>query len=326
MELDVLLATYNRCDLLPRALGSLLAAEVPDGLCVRVTVIDNNSKDATREVVESWRGRFGGRLHYVFEAKQGKGNALNAGIAATGGDLVGMIDDDEEVEANWYRVVLEAFRDPGLDFIGGPYLPRWGAPQPAWLPRAYPGVIGWIDGGDKVLTYGADYEGILMGGNAVLRRSAFERVGGYHPDLGPTSGHIMLGDDQDLFDRLMEAGLRGHYRPDLIIFHYVPPERLTKRYYRRWCFWNGVSLGVIDRHRPAPVKYLAGVPRWLYGKAARSVAEMGRGSLRAGRDPSHLFTHELSVWDLAGFFYGKHFHKRRRGRGRGQETSGALKG
>jgi hypothetical protein len=121
----------------------------------------------------------------------------------------------------------------------------------------------------------------------------------------------MLGDDQDLFDRLMAARTRGHYRPDLIIFHFVPPERLTKKYFRRWCFWNGVSLGVIDRQRPAQVKYLAGVPRWLYGKAARSVFEMGRGALRAGRDPSHLFTHELSVWDLAGFFYGKHFHKPR---------------
>jgi glycosyltransferase involved in cell wall biosynthesis len=309
MELDVLIGTYNRCDLLPRSLASLLEAEVPEGLTVRVTVIDNNSKDKTREVVESWREKFGGRLSYIFEPKQGKGNALNAGIAAATGDLIGMIDDDEEIEARWYKVVHEAFQDAELEFIGGPCLPRWGAPQPRWLPRAYPGVIGWIDGGDKALTYGVDYEGILMGGNAVLRRSLFERVGGYHSNLGPTAKHIMLGDDQDMFDRLMSARTRGEYRPDLIIFHWVPPERLTKRYYRRWCFWNGVSLGVIDRQRPAPVKYLAGVPRWLYGKAARSVVRLGKQALRPGRDPAQFFTEELSVWDLAGFFYGKHFYK-----------------
>jgi glycosyltransferase involved in cell wall biosynthesis len=309
MELDVLIATYNRCDLLPRALASLLEAETPPGLDVRVTVIDNNSSDRTREVVESWQGRFGGRLSYIFEPKQGKGNALNAGIAAAAGDLVGMIDDDEEIEARWYKTVEESFRDPSLDFIGGACLPRWGAPQPRWLPRTYPGVIGWIDGGDRVLTYGVDYEGILMGGNAVLRRSVFERVGGYASGLGPTGKRIMLGEDQDLFDRLMAAGARGQYRPDLVILHYVPPARLTKRYFRRWCFWNGVSLGVIDRQRPAPVKYLAGVPRWLYGKTARSVVRMGRDALRADRDPSQFFAHELTVWDLAGFFYGKHFHK-----------------
>ncbi|HEX8353862.1 MAG TPA: glycosyltransferase family 2 protein [Pyrinomonadaceae bacterium] len=309
MELDVLIATYNRCDLLPRALASLLEAEAPPGLDVRVTVIDNNSSDGTRAVVEAWRERFGGRLNYIFEPKQGKGNALNAGIAAAAGDLIGMIDDDEEVEARWYQTIHEAFRDPSLDFIGGACLPRWGAPQPRWLPRSYPGVIGWIDGGDRVLTYGVDYEGILMGGNAVLRRSVFERVGTYASGLGPRGKKIMLGDDQDLFDRLMEAGVRGQYRPDLVILHYVPPSRLTKSYFRRWCFWNGVTLGVIDRQRPAPVKYLAGVPRWLYGKTARSVARMGRDALRADRDPSQFFAHELTVWDLAGFFYGKHFHK-----------------
>lgn len=309
MELDVLIGTYNRCELLPRALASLLAAEVPPGLTVRVTVIDNNSNDKTREVVESWQERFGGRLTYLFEPRQGRAYALNKGIANTTGDLLGIFDDDEEVEVRWYRTVYEAFQDPALDFIGGPCLPRWGAPQPRWLPRSYPGVIGWIDGGDRVLTYGDDYDGILMGGNAVLRRSVYERVGNYAEGLGPTGKRIMLGDDQDLFYRLMGARLHGHYRPDLIIFHWVPPTRLTKKYYRRWCFWNGVSLGVIDRHRPTPVKYLAGVPRWLYGKAARNVLRMGREALSPGRDPAQFFAHELSVWDLAGFFYGKHFHK-----------------
>ena len=309
MELDVLIGTYNRADLLPRALASLLEAEVPPGLTARVTVIDNNSNDGTREVVESWQERFGGRLSYLFESKQGRAHALNLGIANTTGDLIGIFDDDEEIEAGWYKTVYEAFQDPTLDFIGGPCLPRWGAPQPHWLPRSYPGVIGWIDGGDRVLTYGVDYDGILMGGNAVLRRSVYERVGNYAVGLGPTGKRIMLGDDQDLFHRLMGAKLRGHYRPDLIIFHYVPPTRLTKKYYRRWCFWNGVSLGVIDRYRPAPVKYLAGVPRWLYGKAARNVLRMGREVLRPNRDAAQFFARELSVWDLAGFFYGKHFHK-----------------
>lgn len=310
MELDVLIATYNRCDLLPRALASLLEADVPPGLSVRVTVIDNNSTDGTRGVVESWQPRFGGRLAYIFEPKQGKGNALNAGIASAAGDLVGMIDDDEEVEAGWYKAVHEAFQDPALDFIGGPYLPRWGAPPPGWLPRAYPGVIGWIDGGDRVLTYGVDYEGILMGGNAVLRRSVFERVGTYAPGLGPRGRkHIMLGDDQDLFDRLMAAGVRGQYRPELIIYHYVPPARLTKRYFRRWCFWNGVSLGVIDRHRPAPVPYLFGVPRWLYGQTARGCARALKVALSRERDPAQVFSDELAVWNLAGFFYGKHFYR-----------------
>jgi glycosyltransferase involved in cell wall biosynthesis len=309
MNLDVIIATYNRRELLVRALGSLLDSEVPEGMGVRVTVVDNNSKDGTRQVVEEWQEKFGGRLDYIFEGRQGKSHALNAGIGAARGDLVGMIDDDEEIDGHWYSTIREAFRDTEVDFIGGACLPRWGAPPPGWLPKEYPGVIGWIDGGDRVLAYGSEYEGILMGGNAVLRRGVFDKVGLYSTSLGPVGRRVVLGEDQDMFDRLMAAGVRGFYRPDLRIYHYVPPERLTKRYFRRWCFRNGISHGMIDRQRRAPVAYLAGVPRWLYGKAARGLLQMAKEPLRKDRDPGRAFSNELSVWGLAGFFYGKHFSR-----------------
>src|SRR4051794_38386926 len=95
MKLDVIIPTYNRDQLLKRTLDSLLNAEVPASLEVRVTVVDNNSKDSTRQTVESYREKFCGRLDYVFEGRQGRSFALNAGIRSTTGELVGMIDDDE---------------------------------------------------------------------------------------------------------------------------------------------------------------------------------------------------------------------------------------
>jgi hypothetical protein len=102
-------------------------------------------------------------------------------------------------------------------------------------------------------------------------------------------------------------GARGYYRPDLIIHHYVPPERLTKRYFRRWCFWRGVSQGVLDRRRPAPVPYVLGVPRYRVGAAVRATIDLGR-ALLGGRDPARTFQSELAWWDLAGLVYGKHFY------------------
>lgn len=308
MNLDVILPTFNRQELLDRAIRSLSAATIPPGLNVSITVVDNNSTDGTSQVVEAWKQKFAGRLKYLFEEKQGRAHALNAGIAATNADLIGIIDDDEEIDVNWYVTVEEAFRDPALDFIGGPCLPRWEIPAPAWLPRNYPGVIGWIDGGDKVLAYGGEYEGILMGGNAVLRRKLIETVGVYCTTLGAIGKRLMLGDDQDMFERIMAVKARGFYLPNLIIYHYVPATRLTRRYYRRWCFWNGVSLGVIDRQRRASVVYLAGVPRWIYGRAARSLAGIGADLFRRNRESAQVFSKELTLWDLAGFFYGKHFH------------------
>jgi glycosyltransferase involved in cell wall biosynthesis len=309
MRLEVVIPTYNRHDLLPKALASLAAAPVPPGVEVGITVVDNNSSDSTRDVVQQWQQKLNGRLSYVFERKQGRSHALNAGIEATSSDLVGMIDDDEEIDSNWYSRAVKAFQDPDLDFIGGPYHPRWSTAIPEWLPRDYPGVIGWIDGGDKVLPYGPEFNGILMGGNAVFRRKTLEQVGSYSTSLGRSGGNLMSGEDQDMFERLLASGARGLYLPDLIIYHHIPAERLTKSYYRRWCFWNGVSLGVIDHSRNASVAYLLGVPRYLYGQAVRGLIKVAKSVFKGRKERARSFGDELPMWTVAGFFYGKHFHR-----------------
>ena len=54
MDLDVIVPTYNRQDMLKRMLDSLFAAEKPAELKVHITIVDNNSKDNTRQVVESY--------------------------------------------------------------------------------------------------------------------------------------------------------------------------------------------------------------------------------------------------------------------------------
>ncbi|MEN3336229.1 MAG: glucosyl-dolichyl phosphate glucuronosyltransferase [Blastocatellia bacterium] len=309
MRLDVIVPTYNRHTLLDNTLRSLWRAGVPQGLDVHVTVVDNNSKDRTPEVVEQWQPKFAGRLQYLFERQQGRSAALNAGICATNGDLVGMIDDDEEIDAGWYERVHAAFSEGRIDFIGGPYVPRWGARPPDWLPMNYVGVIGWIDGGEQVVTYGKDYPGILMGGNAVLTRAILDRVGLYLTSLSRTGKRLLAGEDEDMYARLLAAGARGVYLPDLIIHHYVPPERLTKQYFRRWCFWRGVSRGILNKVQRSPEAHLSGVPRRLYGDAARSLLRIGARTVKRRREPAAHFSDELAVWDLAGFFYGKHLYR-----------------
>jgi glycosyltransferase involved in cell wall biosynthesis len=309
MQLDVIVPTFNRQAMLKKTLNSLLEADVPAGLHVQVTVVDNNSKDQTRKVVEDDMGRFEGRLQYVFEAKQGRSSALNRGIRSTTGDLVGMIDDDEEIDSQWYTQIYQAFRAGDIDFIGGPYKPSWGAKPPGWLPMNYLGVIGWIDGGDKVVAYDDKYPGMLMGGNAVLTRKILDKVGFYKTSLSRTGKRLLAGEDDDMYQRLLAADAKGFYLPGLIIYHYIPPERLTRHYFRRWCFWRGVSRAVIDRECPSQVAYWAGVPRWLYGQAARGALRIARAAINSGPNPAQTFSDELAFWDLAGFFYGKHFYR-----------------
>jgi glycosyltransferase involved in cell wall biosynthesis len=306
MQLDVVIPTYNRGPLLTKALDSLLRARIPEGLAVKITVVDNNSTDDTKTVASNASIRSNGRVSYVFEKQQGRSPALNAGIAATNGELVGFIDDDEEVEESWYETILRTFTTYEVDFIGGPYVPRFETEVPAWLPSDYTAVVGIVDGGDQIVPFDKDYPGILMGGNAVFRRELLNRVGPYATYLGRSGNRLLSCEDEEMYQRLLDAGAHGLYIPQLIIYHFIPRERLTKSYHRSWCFWQSVSSAALDRERPKPIAYILGVPRYLYGRALRATLQLA--NIRY-KEPSLRFSKELSLWELAGFFYGKHFYR-----------------
>ena len=149
----------------------------------------------------------------------------------------------------------------------------------------YLGVIGWVDPGDEPTVDGRGLPGHPDGrqrrdppARSRTRRSVLDAR-----SIEPAP-RLLGCEDEDMYHRLLALGARGAYAPDLVIYHHVPAARLTKTYFRRWCFWRGVSLGVMDRDRPAPVRYLAGVPRYRIGRAVswagfsrRHILSVGRG-------------------------------------------------
>ena len=309
-RLDLILTTHNRSRLLRKAVESVFRAEKPADLDFRVVVVDNASTDNTAEVASELCRTYGPAVTYVYEPVGGKSQALNTGISQTNGDLVGMIDDDEEIDRGWLVHVAEAFRDPAVDFVGGPYVPKWSSRPPEWLPDEYLGVLGWADSGGAAAVYGTGFPGMLKGGNAVIRRRVIDRVGPYATSLGPTPQYrLMSCEDEDMYLRLLAQGARGLYLPQLVVYHFIGTERLTRSYFRRWCFWRGVSQGLRDRLTRPSMPRVAGVPRWIIGNAVRGLAARLKGVFRRG---PRRFAEELAVWDLAGFFYGRHFY---RGRG-----------
>jgi hypothetical protein len=135
------------------------------------------------------------------------------------------------------------------------------------------------------------------------------KVGLYSGDLGRNGKRPLADEDTDMYHRLLAAGARGIYVPDLIIYHHIHPDRLTKDYFRRWHFWRGVSSGRLDQRQPQPTPYLFGVPRYLFGSAARGFFHMLAGLGGTKKNAAELFGDQLKIYDLFGFFYGKHFYK-----------------
>lgn len=319
MRLDVVLPTYNRAALLPRAIEAFVAARVPEGVSARLLVADNNSSDATRATVAACAERSGGRVGYLFEAKQGRHHALNAAIAATQGEILGFVDDDEVMEAGWIEVVARELggkgsAEGGLDFIGGPYVPNWQAPCPAWLPDGFVGVTGAFEYGTTSFRYGTpECPTHLLGGNAAVRRVVFERV-------GPYSDRYPFAEDLEMYRRMLAAGFVGAYMPDMVIYHDIPARRLTKTYFRHWVYTAGRNDGKFARDGMEPVggPRLLGVPRWKWRRAAEGlgmrIARLGR------RDDPVGFAGELHAIALAGYLRGRWLtlperHRDRSGRG-----------
>ena len=70
-----------------------------------VIVVDNNSKDHTKAVVEEAQ-RAWPLLRYEFEGAQGLSHARNHGIACARGDVILFTDDDVLPEPDWLETTL----------------------------------------------------------------------------------------------------------------------------------------------------------------------------------------------------------------------------
>src|SRR5215469_3051804 len=92
-DVTVLLCTWNRARLLGETLDSLARMQVPSELRWEVLVVDNNSTDDTADVVHGRASSFPAPLRYLFERRQGKSCAMNAGIRTSSAPILAFADD-----------------------------------------------------------------------------------------------------------------------------------------------------------------------------------------------------------------------------------------
>jgi GT2 family glycosyltransferase len=156
-----------------------------------------------------------------------------------------------------------------------------------------------------------------------FRRDAFSRAGLWDNRVGRKAGTLLGQEVREWGLRARAAGLRGFYAPRMMVRHVIPPERLSKRYFRRWFYWHGVSRAMlyenqrINMEAPeqtvldyAAVPHIAGVPRYLFRTCVRSAFRMLSAATK--REPVATFENELWLWFFAGIVKQRWRDTRRR--------------
>jgi glucosyl-dolichyl phosphate glucuronosyltransferase len=310
MTYSIVIATHNRASELAETLDSLARLRTTGDW--EVIVVDNNSTDDTPKVVTTRAQTFPVPLRYLFEAEPGRSPALNTGIRAARGRIVATTDDDVRVPPDWLDQAGAALDAQACDYVGGRVLPIWNGPPPAWLPDrsgTHWAVIALLDYGPAPFELG---DRMPLGVNMAFRRSVFDRAGLWDPRIGRRAGTLLGQEVREWCVRARPAGLRGCYAPDMLVRHVIPAARLTKRYFRRWYYWRGVSRAILfaqaglDPETPqqttldfARVPQLFRVPRYLYRKAIATIGRWIRDRWR--RDSIASFEQELWMCFFAGF-------------------------
>jgi glycosyltransferase involved in cell wall biosynthesis len=310
--------TYNRHELLREALESIVSNEIGDGVRYEVVVVDNNSTDQTRDVVQSFIERGNTNIRYLFEGRQGLSYARNAAIATARSNILAFTDDDVLVSANWIATIKRSLDShPEVDCVGGKVLPAWSSQPPSWLTSEHWAPLGAADYGDRPLYVNSDNRLCLITANLAFRKPALERIGKFRPQLQRVQDSLGSMEDHELLTRLWHENGQALYIPQLVVRSQVTDDRLTKHYHRRWHMGHGrfYAMARLEEIEQSRFGRLFDVPAHMYKGAAIAVAAWLRHLLRGDRD--RAFVHETSLIFFAGFFRRRYEDCRKHGeRGR----------
>jgi GT2 family glycosyltransferase len=194
--ISVVVPTRNRPDHAEPCARSIL--RIPGEFeCV---MIDQSDGDATARALEPLASD--PRFRLVRTATRGASNARNLGVAETKQPLIAFTDDDCRVSPGWLERIGEIFsRDPDVDIIFGR----------VYIPAHLAGTGFAADFEPHRREYHGEFPAADVawgiGANMSVRRSLFERIGGFDALLGP-GAPFNAGEEFDLMIRALAVGAK----------------------------------------------------------------------------------------------------------------------
>jgi glycosyltransferase involved in cell wall biosynthesis len=294
MNITVILCTYNRFQSLANTLGCVALSTLPESVEWEVLVVDNNSNDQTREVVEGFCDKYPGRFRYLFEPLQGLSIARNAGIREAEGNVLAFIDDDVTVESTWLQNLTEPLHGSEWVGIGGRVLPEGTYSRPPWLGLEERYSLAPL----AVFDLGAEARELTeppFGANMAYRKEMFQKYGGFRTDLGRCAHSLLSNEDTEFGDRLIAGGERLRYEPSAVVYHPVPNNRLQKEYFLTWWF-DKARADIRQFGIPYDTRwFVTGIPLYMFRRLAVWIVRW-----MVAVEPSRRFSNKIKAWTVAG--------------------------
>lgn len=265
----VAITTLDRPDALARCLRSLAGGT---SLPAEVVVVDQSSAKTAEPVVAEAADL--PLKRYVSDERTGLGRGQNLAVRNASQPLVAVLDDDCVADPGWVEAAERLLGE--LELVGGRVLA---------LPDDRPGVV---PVSLRTSEQRREFRGRVApwdlgsGNNFVFRRDWFERVGGCDERLGPGSPG-RGGVDMDLFYRLLRAGARGRYEPDLLVYH--EQKRPEGRQSRRGAYGFGMAAACVLWLREGRDRYaLRVLGQWLGMRTRLLAAALRHGRWRSAHE------------------------------------------
>jgi len=174
-KVSVIIPTYNRAELLPRAIKSVLEQTYQD---FEIIVVDDGSTDNTEEVIKEFQEQ-DKRIKYIKHDKNKGGSAArNTGIKAARGEYIAFQDSDDEWLPEKLEKQMKVFKNA---------LPEVGVVYTGFL-RIKNGKENYIPSSWVIKKEGNIHDELLRGNfvttqSIIIRKECFKKAGMFDEKL-----------------------------------------------------------------------------------------------------------------------------------------------
>jgi glycosyltransferase involved in cell wall biosynthesis len=266
---SVIIPTCGRPQMVLDCVASILRNDLDD---FEIIIIDQDRAGTLRAEISQ---RFNGeqRLVYVPLEEPSASRARNLGINHARGEILVFSDDDTEVDPGWLRAYVDAFAACSAEpvVIGGRLDPLWLSPKPGWLPAEKEYLLGIYNKHDGfMLLPEADQP---IGANFAAHRKVVDAVGPFDERIGPSYARkraMIFGEDALFSLRARQAHYPVYHQAAARSWHKMPARKVTKAYFLRRSFWEGVTqVTILHLSGSAPAEHWRGIVRWHSGEVLR---------------------------------------------------------